>query len=143
MKKSVIAILALVAFLALALVGGAAWAAKTKSGEVKDEFPIDNTKVFGTLTKAPVKLSHTKHNAEYKIACDKCHHVKKDKKTNTWKEGDKVQKCAECHTSADKKPPVEGESLSLYNAFHKQCRDCHKDQKKGPTKCDECHPKAK
>ncbi|CAO0822733.1 Cytochrome c3 family protein [Desulfarculales bacterium] len=143
MKKGIIAIVALVAFVALALLGGAAWAAKTKSGEVKDEFLIDNTKVFGPLTKAVVRLTHTKHGTEHKVACDKCHHVKANKKTNIWKEGDKVEKCAECHTSADKKPAAEGVPLSLYNALHKQCRECHKDQKKGPTKCDECHPKAK
>ncbi len=139
MKRSVIAILALVAFVALALLGGAAWAAKTKSGEVKDEFAIDNTKAFGKLTKAPVQFHHTKHNVDYKIACAKCHHVFKDHK-NTWKEGDKVAKCAECH-----KTPIQndGEMLSLRNAFHKDCQTCHKEQKKGPTKCDECHPKAK
>jgi hypothetical protein len=136
MKKSVITILALVAFLGLTLAGGA-FAAKTKSGEVADVVKVDNTKTFGTLTKSPVQFNHTKHNAEFKVKCDECHHVFKDKK-NTWKEGDKVAKCSECHKSPKEN---EGEMLSLMNSYHKNCRDCHKTQKKGPTKCDECHPK--
>ncbi|MCA1905476.1 MAG: cytochrome c family protein [Desulfarculus sp.] len=137
MKKSIIAILAVLAFVAAGLMAGAAWAEKTKSGEVQDSFKIDNTKTFGTLTKSPVEFTHKKHTDEHKVKCDQCHHVFKDKK-NVWKEGDKVQKCAECHKSPKQN---EGEMLSLYNAFHKNCRDCHKEAKKGPQKCDDCHPK--
>ncbi|MFZ5586979.1 MAG: cytochrome c3 family protein [Thermodesulfobacteriota bacterium] len=137
MKKSIIAILAVVAFVAAAFLGTAAWAQKTKSGDVPDTFKINNEKVFGKLTKVPVEFSHLKHNVDYKIACDKCHHVMKDGK-NVWKEGDKVQKCAECHKSPKQD---EGGVKSLYNALHKQCKDCHKEAKKGPQKCDECHPK--
>lgn len=137
MKKSIIAILAVVAFVAAAFLGTAAWAQKTKSGDVPDGFKIDNTKVFGKLTKATVEFSHKKHSDDYKVKCDQCHHVYKDKK-QVWKEGDKVQHCAECHKAPKQN---EGEMLSLYNAYHKNCRDCHKEAKKGPQKCDECHPK--
>jgi len=137
MKKSIIAILAVVALVAAGLMAGAAWAQKTKSGDVQDTFKIDNTKVFGKLTKAPVEFTHKKHTDDHKVKCDQCHHVFEGKK-QVWKEGDKVQKCAECHKSPKQN---EGEMLSLYNAFHKNCRDCHKEAKKGPTKCDECHPK--
>jgi hypothetical protein len=136
MKTSNIAIMAVAAVAAFVLAGGA-FAAKTKSGEAAAVLKIENAKTFGTLTKAPVTFAHTKHNVEYKVACDKCHHVFKDKKQE-WKEGDRVQKCAECHKSPKEN---DGEMLSLYNAYHKNCRDCHKDMKKGPTKCDECHPK--
>ena len=137
MKKSIIAILAMVAFMVAGLMASAAWAEKTKSGEVAAVFKIDNTATFGKLTKSPVEFTHKKHAVDHKIQCTECHHVFKDKK-NVWKEGDKVQKCAECHKSPKQN---EGEMLSLYNAFHKNCRDCHKEAKKGPTKCDECHPK--
>ena len=27
------------------------------------------------------------------------------------------------------------------NPFHMVCIDCHKEQAKGPTKCDDCHKK--
>jgi hypothetical protein len=27
------------------------------------------------------------------------------------------------------------------NPFHMVCIDCHKAETKGPTKCDDCHPK--
>ncbi|MBI5419457.1 MAG: cytochrome C, partial [Deltaproteobacteria bacterium] len=29
----------------------------------------------------------------------------------------------------------------LKEAFHTQCKNCHKKEAKGPQKCDECHPK--
>ena len=76
-------------------------------------------------------------SVDHKLACTECHHIYKDGK-NVFKDGDKVQKCAECHTSPKKN---DGKMLSLYNAFHKNCRDCHKEAKKGPQKCNECHPK--
>jgi len=59
-----------------------------------------------------------------KIECIECHHLYKDGK-NTWKEGDKVQKCAECH---EMKPAKTGKGLAakLQTAMHTNCQDCHK-----------------
>ena len=91
------------------------------------------------------KLSHKKHAEDYKIQCDQCHHIYKDGK-NTWKEGDKVEKCEACHTSAKtgkdlREASAEEKKLSLYTAFHDNCKDCHKKEQKGPVKCIECHAK--
>lgn len=91
------------------------------------------------------KLSHTKHSKEYKAQCKDCHHVYKDGK-NVWEEGQKVQKCSECHNvyklGKDLKDATEEEKkLSLYKAYHDNCKNCHKKEKKGPVKCDECHAK--
>ena len=91
------------------------------------------------------KLTHKKHAEEYKIQCDQCHHIYTDGK-NTWKEGQKVDKCETCHTSAKtgkalREASAEEKKLSLYKAFHDNCKGCHKDQQKGPIKCIECHPK--
>ena len=87
--------------------------------------------------KGPVNLSHKKHNTEYQVTCAECHHVYEDGK-NTWQESDPVQKCQECHDA--KKKNKETKAAKLQNAFHKNCKDCHKENKKGPyKKCNDCH----
>lgn len=139
MNKRLLAILVCVAFAAVALLTSVVWAQKTKSGEVSDVIKIYETATFKKHKKPAVTFSHAKHSVEYKLECEKCHHVYTDGK-QTWKEGDKVAKCASCHKTAKKN---DGKMLSLYNAFHKNCRNCHKEAKKGPTKCAECHPKKK
>ncbi len=119
---------------------------KTKKGKKRDK-------------KGPVKLTHEKHNKEYKVACTECHHeYKKEgkKNINTWKEGDPTKKCEECHF-LDAKKAKKKKVKSLNLAYHKNCKDCHKkikkenkgkkkeDQKKtGPVKkCKKCHQKKK
>ena len=71
--------------------------------KVADTFKIDNDKAMfkdGKRTKVAVELTHKKHAEDHKVACAECHHVYKDGK-NTWKQGDKVQKCSECHKVAE------------------------------------------
>ncbi|MGE5188844.1 MAG: cytochrome c3 family protein [Gemmatimonadota bacterium] len=79
-------------------------------------------------TKPPVAFDHKAHGAKVK-ECKACHH--KD-------EPGKEQKCsaAKCHGAK-----AEGKKVDLKEAFHKQCKDCHKKEKKGPVKCDGCHKK--
>ena len=92
--------------------------------------------------KGPVTFSHNTHNKDYKIACADCHHVY-DGGKNTWKEGNAVQKCSECHDAVKSK----GKVKKLMLAYHKNCQGCHKKLKKaakktGPTtKCNQCHQK--
>jgi hypothetical protein len=111
------------------------------------------SKVFAKHKKALVTFTHKKHNVDYKIACAECHHAYKEGK-NVWKEGDAVQKCCECHTEAkapkgDKSSKKEQIEKYYYSAIHANCVGCHKDtmkadpKKAAPTKCAECHPKAK
>ncbi len=77
--------------------------------------------------KGAVNFNHKAHGEKVK-ACKDCHHKN---------EAGKEEKCstAKCHGAA-----ADGKKLTLKDAFHKQCKDCHK-AKKGPTKCDECHAK--
>jgi hypothetical protein len=79
-------------------------------------------------TKSAVAFPHKAH-AERVKNCAECHH--KDA-------AGKEQKCFACH-KAEKK----GDAVSLKDAMHTKCKDCHsKDAtKKAPTKCDGCHPK--
>lgn len=109
-----------------------------------------DSKVYPKHKKSLVTFSHQKHNVDYKIACDDCHHVYKDGK-NVWKEGDEVQKCDACHTGAKapREPKLSKEEKIKgyqYSAIHENCKACHKAAKKegkaAPTKCSECHPRA-
>ena len=103
--------------------------------------------VYKKHTKAIITFAHKKHAADYKIACTECHHVYKDGK-NVWKDCDEVQKCEACH-SEPKKPRGDKTKMSKaekikkyhYDAIHANCRDCHKELKKGPTTCTKCHVK--
>jgi hypothetical protein len=81
-------------------------------------------------TKAPVAFDHKAHGAKVK-ECKACHHQD---------EAGKEQKCsaAACHGAK-----AEGKKVTLKEAFHKQCKECHKKEKQGPVKCDGCHPKKK
>ena len=79
-------------------------------------------------SKAPVEFNHKAHGERVKGNCQACHH--KDEKG-------KEQKCSACHDKAKS----EGKKVELKEAFHVTCKDCHKKEGKGPTKCDECHKK--
>jgi hypothetical protein len=85
-------------------------------------------------TKAPVKFSHANHKQDCKV----CHHK--------WDGAGNPKACASagCHDSVDAKDKKSDKSF--YRAYHdmksaKSCLGCHKAEKKGPTKCTECHPK--
>ena len=103
-------------------------------------------------TKGEIQFSHKKHSTDYKGACTDCHHVMKDGK-NTWKDGDPVQKCQECHNEptiqGEKKLAPEQQKLNLKIAFHDNCQGCHKKIKKdkpdttAPVTCTGCHKTAK
>ncbi|NIQ91738.1 cytochrome C [candidate division KSB1 bacterium] len=127
------------------------------SGAAEQKVPDDITiqaKLWKNHTKSPVKLSHKKHSEEYGAKCADCHHVIENGK-NVWKEGDKVQKCMECHNEptikGEKKLPKDKQALNLKLAFHNNCQGCHKKLKKKdkvkykdiPTTCIKCHPKKK
>jgi len=93
----------------------------------------------------PVNFSHKKHSTEYKVTCKECHHLYKDGK-NIWEEGQAVQKCSSCHNVYKlgkelREASAQEKKLSLYKAYHDNCKGCHKTNKKGPTKCTECHAK--
>jgi|WetSurMetagenome_2_1015567.scaffolds.fasta_scaffold19420_3 hypothetical protein len=100
------------------------------------EITIDN-QVYKNKTKGTVLFHHLKHTSDYKVACADCHHVYKDGK-NVWKAGDEVKKCSECHNPEK----ADGKMVTLQNAFHNNCKDCHKKSGKDTapsTKCNGCH----
>ena len=110
------------------------------AADVPDDIMISN-EGYKSDKKGPVKLSHKKHSADYKVACTDCHHDYQDSK-NVWKEGDPVKKCCACHDPLKKQE----KGLKLNTAYHKNCKGCHKNAvaegKKAPyKKCNQCHQK--
>ncbi len=70
-----------------------------------------------------VTFDHAQHQ-ELVPDCNACHHT----------EG--FEKCSSCHGAKD-----DGETLKYKTAIHNNCKNCHKKEGKGPTKCKACHIK--
>ena len=148
MGKRFLTILAVAVLMCSVALLGLSGAAEQKVAETMEI----QSKLWKTHTKGPVPFSHKKHSEEYGAKCEDCHHVIKDGK-NVWKEGDKVQKCMECHNEptikGEKKLPKDKQKLNLKLAFHNNCQGCHKKLKNKdkekykniPTTCIKCHPK--
>jgi hypothetical protein len=108
----------------------------TYSGE-EDALTIDNT-AFDCPQRTAATFDHDGHNekAELEDDCTICHHVYEEGKL-VEEESSEDSSCSECHTlkkSADN-------SIPLRMAYHKRCKECHFDSKKGPVLCGECHVK--
>ena len=151
MGKRLLTVLVVVVFMSGAALSGLVGAADKQ--EAPETMDLLST-LWSEHTKGPVKFSHKKHHDEYKINCAECHHVYEDGK-NIWKEGDKVQKCMECHNEptikGEKKLPKDKQKLNLKLSYHTNCQGCHKKLKKEdkkkygkiPTTCIKCHTKSK
>ena len=122
--------------------------------EFVDSWKMENTKAFKKHKKSLVEFSHKKHAEDYKVDCGTCHHDDKGQPLKLAVRDD-VKECTECHKpgkapkkevtklKADKVAKKKLQNEYMYGAMHSQCIDCHKAEKKGPTKCAECHPKKK
>lgn len=89
--------------------------------------------------RAAVDFPHQLHweNVE---SCDTCHHENEGLTVEAEVE---VETCASCHLDPEEEGTPGIRELSMKkNPYHILCVDCHKTEEKGPTKCDECHPKA-
>jgi hypothetical protein len=95
-------------------------------------------KVFGSLSRPPVRFTHGHHLSAKGVDCLTCHHVYKDGKNildpATLTTDNPSIQCETCH----------GKPASLQKAFHDQCITCHDLEKKqgratGPRACGECH----
>ncbi len=84
--------------------------------------------------KGTVTFKHREHQDRIGTdKCNACHHTGKA-------DGSDAKKCTECHAKQDVEK--DGKMVpSLKNAKHKRCKGCHREQQKGPTKCDGCHAK--
>jgi hypothetical protein len=87
--------------------------------------------------KAAVEFPHGAHQAV--TECTTCHHTSEGLTAESDME---VKTCQSCHLNpeAAETPSCSEMSMSK-NPYHKLCISCHKEQAKGPTKCNDCHPK--
>ena len=91
-----------------------------------NKISIAHTEIFGKLQRPQVIFDHKKHAEAYK-----------------------TKGCTECHPVNDKNElifnfpkKVKGKSAkAVMKAFHDECIDCHKKEKKGPVTCNNCHMK--
>jgi len=110
--------------------------------EPPDDIVIDN-EGYETDRKGPVTFSHLNHYEDYEVTCEECHHDYQGGE-NVWKEGDTVKKCLECHSPLEN----QGDVKKLQIAYHKNCKNCHRQLAKegisedAPYKqCTDCHEK--
>lgn len=88
--------------------------------------------------KAAVEFPHKVHYEAFE--CTTCHHTQEGLTADSDME---VETCGSCHASPEAaETPACSEMSMKKNPFHINCVGCHKEQAAGPTKCDECHPKA-
>ncbi len=81
-------------------------------------------------------FQHDQHNETAEIEeCNVCHHL--------YEAGNKIeddssegQGCSDCHHVEEDHP-----TRPLMMAYHNLCKECHRDNDKGPVTCGECHPK--
>ena len=124
----------------MCFVGGVLGAAEEQ--EPPEDVTIESDG-YKTHRRAPVEFAHSEHVDSYGVECDRCHHTYEGG-ANVWKEGDPVERCAECHNPLKS----EGKVKRLQVAFHKNCKSCHRklvqegESDAAPYKnCRGCHPK--
>ena len=91
-------------------------------------------------TKSAVEFPHKAH---FEVAsCVDCHHTSDGLTAENVGEME-VATCFSCHLEPeDAETPSCKEKSTKKNPYHINCVGCHKESSAGPTKCDDCHPKA-
>jgi hypothetical protein len=94
-------------------------------------------------------FEHDLHNENAQLDdCVACHHLYEDG-IRIEDESSEDSSCSECHL-ASPEPNNEPDNtidnkmdnkITLQVAFHRQCKACHFEEKKGPVLCGECHIK--
>ena len=131
MKKALICGVALAFVCSLGFVG---------MSMAEEKGPAEITMADG---KKPAVFPHAKHQET--IKCGECHHSKGDDgKQVAFVEGQKIEKCATCHTGDMLKDSGIKGKTAMQRAGHGNCLTCHKTQEnKALKKCSTCHPKKK
>ena len=87
--------------------------------------------------KAAVEFPHKAHQEV--TECTTCHHTAEGLTADSDVE---VKSCKSCHLNPENAETPSCSEMSMSkNPYHKMCISCHKEQGKGPTKCNDCHPK--
>jgi hypothetical protein len=89
---------------------------------------------FENPQRPPAVFRHDEHNELAEIEeCNVCHHLYEDGKL-VEDESSEDQRCADCHGMQDV-----GRKPGLVEAFHTNCKSCHREKQKGPLMCGQCH----
>ena len=107
-------------------------------------FP-DKIKIDEAQSKQPaVNFDHAKHAEKLAKDCGVCHHTQKDiTKQIALDNKVDIKKCSTCHLNPAKADMPSAKEMSMTkNPYHIRCIGCHKEGKKGPTVCNQCHVKA-
>ncbi|HUF77551.1 MAG TPA: cytochrome c3 family protein [Thermoanaerobaculia bacterium] len=127
MKKTLSALGLLIVLSAVTLAVGA-------GVKAPDKVVIDAAQAKRSVVTFP-HAEHVKNAPD----CTTCHHTAKGLTATS---GQEVASCASCHLDPEKAETPSIREMSLKkNPYHMVCIDCHKEETKGPTKCDDCHPK--
>jgi hypothetical protein len=95
---------------------------------------VDND-AFDNPRRPPAVFRHDAHNDLAQIeACNVCHHVYDEDGRLVEDESSEDQRCSDCHELE-----ASGGQPALMQAFHTNCKGCHKQKKDGPTMCGQCH----
>lgn len=91
--------------------------------------------------KKSARFSHAVH-LDLGVSCGQCHHNSEHQpltdKDIAAMENSQQLRCANCHNKDFAEPKLQ----SIKDAYHRRCKECHKQgvgDKKGPTKCTDCH----
>jgi hypothetical protein len=88
---------------------------------------------FGVRTRPAVPFAHDEHNANAQLDdCTLCHHVIIDGVKSEFESSENME-CSECHMAGG------NNRMDLMNAYHRNCKGCHEEEKAGPVTCGECH----
>ena len=107
------------------------FSAISMAGEGPETLTIDTPK----KSKSTVTFPHWAHQASNE--CATCHHTKNADGTQGPYTAGKEAKCSTCHDGSLANAKV----ATAKKAAHVSCKGCHKAEKKGPTKCGDCHIK--
>ncbi len=112
------------------------FAGMAMAGEAPESMTIDDC----VAKKSAVEFPHAAH---YEVTeCTTCHHTSEGLTADS-AAGMEVQACGACHTDPEEATTPACSQMSMKkNPYHINCVSCHKEEAAGPTKCDECHPKA-
>ena len=101
--------------------------------EISDEARRFGSQRFG------VEYAELEDLPEHSFDCVTCHHTQEDLSKDN---ADQAKPCSECHLEPEDPDTPKCSEMSLKkNHFHINCVDCHKEQEKGPAKCNDCHPR--
>ncbi len=103
----------------------------------QEDMKFIKSPAFKKHQRPPAVFYHDQHNEKAGIEdCSICHHYYENGKLveGAMSVG---QPCSDCHHLKKYK----GNKIPLMDAYHNRCIQCHKQRKKGPLACGECHVK--